>query len=187
MIHPTLRPLGEPATGYEANLALDRLGFFTTQANVCCIRKLLLPKLVPHHNHKLYPNTCLAVPLQSAVGEPPGYSKRSFNHFAVMSIHPGNRQANRYTLGFSQQTSFNALFGPIRGIWAGFFPRQAGPCNDYDLMVSSGQIQILLPVPDKDENDNNIEKQLYLKLEFFRDKEFSESITGFVQAVLPPK
>jgi len=55
--------------------------------------------------------------------------KRRLDHFAVMSIRPGNRHANRYSVGFRQQTSFNTLFGPIRGIGAGFFPRQAGPLS----------------------------------------------------------
>ncbi|MBA7555432.1 hypothetical protein ES705_48094 [subsurface metagenome] len=72
--------------------------------------------------------------------------------------------------------------GPFEGRWA--IMKVLRECNDYDLMVSSGQIQILLPVPDKDENDNNIEKQLYLKLEFFRDKEGEFPIKGFGQALL---
>jgi hypothetical protein len=33
-IHPTVRSLGHPATGLEANLTLDHLGFFTPRANI---------------------------------------------------------------------------------------------------------------------------------------------------------
>jgi len=52
--------------------------------------------------------------------------QRGFNHFAVMPVRPGNRQTNRDTVGFCQQTALNAPFGPICRIGAGFFPRPAG-------------------------------------------------------------
>jgi hypothetical protein len=45
----------------------------------------------------------------------------------VMAIRSGNRHANRDTVGFCQQTAFNAFLGPIRRVGAGFFPRPAGP------------------------------------------------------------
>jgi hypothetical protein len=55
--------------------------------------------------------------------------QRGFNHLAVMPVRPGNRQTNRDTVGFRQQTALNTPFGPIRRIWPGFFPRPAGPCS----------------------------------------------------------
>ncbi len=53
--------------------------------------------------------------------------KRRLDHFTVMAIGPGNRHANRDTVGFRQQTAFNAFLGSIRRIGAGFSPRPAGP------------------------------------------------------------
>ena len=128
-IHPTVRSLGHPPAGLEANLTLDRLGFFTPRANMSSIRKLsyqgsyltrivgliqthalwfLRPRLWANHRNAL---------------------QRCFNHFAVMPICPGNRQADRDTVGFRQQTALNASFGPIRRIGTGFFPRPAGLCS----------------------------------------------------------
>ncbi len=53
--------------------------------------------------------------------------KRRLDHLAVMAIGPGNRHANRDTVGFRQQTAFNAFLSPIRRVGPGFSPRPAGP------------------------------------------------------------
>ena len=128
-IHPTVRPLRNPATGFEANLMLDRLGFFTTRANMSGISKLLYQSSYLTGIISLIQTHALRFLLRRLRARHRDTLKRSLNHFAVMSIRSGNRQADRYTVCFSQQTSFNALFGPIRRIWTGFFPRQAGPCS----------------------------------------------------------
>ena len=128
-IHPTVCSLSDPATGFEANLALDRLGFLTTRANMGSISKLFyqssyltrIVSLIQTHSLRFLRSRLWARHRDTL--------KRSLNHFAVMSIRPGNRQADRYAVGFRQQTSFNALLGPIRRVWTGFFPRQVGPCS----------------------------------------------------------
>jgi hypothetical protein len=125
-IHPTVRPLGHPATGFEANLILDRLGFFTPRANMSGISKFFdqgsyltrIIRLIQTHalrflrrwlraNHRNTLQCC-------------------FHHFAVMPVRPGNLQTNRDTIGFRQQTTLNAPFSSIRRIGTGFFPRPAG-------------------------------------------------------------
>ena len=130
-IHPTVSSLGDPATGFEANLMLDRLGFFTTRANMSGISKLFHQSSYLTGIISLIQTYALRLLLRRLRARHRDTLKRSLNHFAVMSIRPGNRQADRYTIGFSQQTSFNALFGPIRRVWAGFSPRQAGPCSSH--------------------------------------------------------
>ena len=79
-----------------------------------------------------------------------------------------------------ESSDFGGKIGPFEGQWA-----IMKILHDYfDHMYSKGQIQIRLPVPDKDENGKQVKKQLYLKPEFFHDKECRESIPNFVQALL---
>ena len=125
-VHPAMRPLHNPATSLEASFMFDRLGFFTSGSNMSCIAKLFnqisnltrIVSLIQRHTLRLllcrfrtlYRNTldcCLS-------------------HLAVMPIRSINSQANRYSTCLSQQTAFNTFFGPVRRVWAGFFPRQAG-------------------------------------------------------------
>lgn len=128
-IHPTVRPLGHPATGLEANLTLERLGFFTPRANMSGISKLFyqgsyltrIIRLIQTHPLRLLRRRLRANHRNTL--------QRGFNHFAVMPVRPGNRQTNRDTVGFRQQTTLNAPFGPIRRIGAGFFPRPAELCS----------------------------------------------------------
>ena len=125
-IHPTVCSLRHPTARFEADLMLDRLSFFTAGANVGSIGKFLdqssyLARIISFvQTHPLWLLLCrLWASNRDTL-------KRRLDHFAVMSIRPGNRHANRYSVGFRQQTSFNTLFGTIRGIGAGFFPRQVG-------------------------------------------------------------
>ena len=76
--------------------------------------------------------------------------------------------------------SFDIKYGPFEGQWAILNIMRLYPDKD------SKEAQICLPVPDKDENDKTIEKQLYLRLEFFDDKacEDKNRIEGFGQALL---
>ena len=126
-IHPTVRPFCHPAACFEAHLMLDRLSFFAPRANMSGIGKFLhqrsdLPgiiRLIQTHPLGTYPCRPRA-----------GYRdtlKRRLDHFTVMAIGPGNRHANRDTVGFCQQTAFNASLGSIRRVGAGFFPHPAGP------------------------------------------------------------
>jgi len=125
-VHPAMRPLHNPTTSFEASFMFDRLGFFTSGSNVGYITKLFhqisyltrIVSLIQRHTLRLllcrfrtlYRNTL----------------NRYLNHLAVMPIRSVNRQANRYSICLSQQTPFNTFFGPIRRVWAGFSPRQAG-------------------------------------------------------------
>lgn len=70
-------------------------------------------------------------------------------------------------------------FGPFEGRWAILQILHSHPGDSKD-------VQICLPVPDKDENSMIVEKQLYLKLEFFDDKACKDEdrIEGFGQALL---
>ena len=125
-VHPAMRPLDNPASSFEASLMFNRLCFFAARANMSGIAKFFhqvsyltrvitfikthalffsFSRLWPFHRNTFY--SCLG-------------------HFAIMSISPVNCQANRHTRTFRKQTTFNTFFGPVRRVWAGFFPRQAG-------------------------------------------------------------
>jgi len=133
-IHPAMRAFHNPAASLEASFMFDGLGFFTSGSNVGCITKLFhqisylarVVSLIQRHTLRLlfcrfrtlYRNTlyrCLNHPLDCAR-----------DRLAVVPICSINCQANRHTTCLSQQTSFNAFFGPIRRVWAGFFPHQVG-------------------------------------------------------------
>lgn len=126
-IHPTVRSFRDPAACFEAHLMLDRLSFFAPRANMSGIGKFL------HQRSDLTGIISLiqAHPLGPRPCRPrAGYRdtrKRRLDHFTVMTIGSGNRHANRDTVGFRQQTAFNAFLGPICRVGAGFFPRPAGP------------------------------------------------------------
>jgi len=76
---------------------------------------------------------------------------RCLYHFAIMPIGTVNRQANRYARCFGKQTAFNAFFGPVRRIWACFFPRQAGPLSWHHPSIAMTNRYLLthhnLPTP----------------------------------------
>ena len=125
-VHPAMRPFHNPASSFKTGLSFNRLCLLATRTNVSRITKLFyqisyLTRIIafikahalsfsfsrfrPFYRNTLY---------------------RSFYHFAIMPIGPINRQPNRYTGCFGKQTAFNTFFGPVRRVWAGFFPRQAG-------------------------------------------------------------
>jgi len=125
-VHPAMRPFHNPATSFETGLSFNSLCFFATRTNMSCIAKLFnqisylarIITLIKTHTlsfsfsrlRPFYWNTfycCLY-------------------HFAIMPIGSINRQANRYAGCFGKQTAFNAFFGPVRRVWACFFPHQAG-------------------------------------------------------------
>lgn len=128
-VHPAVRPLHNPATSLKSRLSFNRLRFFATSADMCSITKffhqisylLRIVTFVQTHALRFLPgrlgtnnwNTCY----------------RRFNHFAIMTISSFNRQSNRHTRCFGKQTAFNAFFGPVRRVWACFFPRQAEPLS----------------------------------------------------------
>ena len=121
--------LYNPTTSFKAGLMLNRLCFFATRTNMSGITKLFyqishLSRIITFiKTHALF------FPFSRLWSFYRNTFYSSSRHFAIMSISAVNRQANRHSKTFSKQTAFNAFFGPVRGIWAGFFPRQAGPLS----------------------------------------------------------
>ncbi len=125
-VHPAMRPFHNPAPSFEAGFMFDGLGFFTSGSNVGCITKLFrqisylirIIGLIQRHTLRLlfcrfrtlYRNTLY----------------RCLNHLAVVPIGSVDCHADRHTPCLGQQTSFNAFFGSIRRVWAGFFPHPGG-------------------------------------------------------------
>ncbi len=123
-VHPAMCSFYNPTTSLEASLTLNGLCLFTTRTNMSCVTKLFdqfsyltrIISLIQRHTLRLllcrlrtlYRNTL----------------NRCLSHLAVMPIRSINCQANRYSRCFGQQTAFNTFFGPVRRVWAGFFPRQ---------------------------------------------------------------
>ena len=127
-IHPTVLPLGHPATGLDAHLTLDRLGFFTQRANMSGIRKLFYQGSYLARIIGLIHTHALRVFRRRLRANHRNILQYCFNHFAVMPVRPGNRQTNRDTVGFRQQTALNVnLISFLNVFWpelASFSPIQ---------------------------------------------------------------
>jgi len=125
-VHPAMRPFNNPTTSLKAGFSLNSLCLFATRTDMSGIAKLLhqvsyLTRIITFvQTHAL---SLLLCRLRTFYWDT---FYRSLCHPAIVSICSSNCQANWYTRCFSQQTSFNTFFGPIRRVWAGFFPRQAG-------------------------------------------------------------
>jgi len=125
-IHPAMRPLYHPAASLESSLMFNRLCFFATRTNMSRIAKLFgqvsyLTRIITFIKaHTLF------FPLRRLRSFYRNTFYRRPGHFAIMAIRTINRQANRHPRTFRQQTPFNAFFGPVRRVWAGFFPHRAG-------------------------------------------------------------
>jgi len=126
-IHPTVRSFRHPPACFEAHLMLDRLSFFAPRANMSGIGKFMDQRSYLTGIISLIQTHPLRVLLRRLWAGDRDTLQRRPDHFTVMPIRPGNRHANRDTVGFCQQTAFNAFLGPIRRVGAGFFPRPAGP------------------------------------------------------------
>ena len=125
-IHPTMGAFDHPTSCFETGLPFNGLSFFSAGFDVRRIAKLfdqithrviIIPFIQTH-----------PLPL-SLVGLGTLYRNTfqcGFNQLAIMAIRSLNGQANRYPMSFRQQTSFHALFGPIRRVWAGFSPHLTG-------------------------------------------------------------
>ena len=128
-VHPAMRPFHNPATSLESSFMFNSLCFFAARANMSSIAKLFyqvsyLTRIITFiKTHALFFSFSRLWPFYRNT------FYRRFRHFAIMSIRSVNRQANRHPNTFSKQTAFNAFFGPVRRVWAGFFPRQAGPLS----------------------------------------------------------
>ena len=125
-VHPTMRPLYHPATSLESRLMFNGSCFFATRTNMSRIAKLFyqvsyLTRIITFiQAHTLFFPFCRLRPFYRNT------FYRRLGHFAIMPICSIDRQTYRYPRTFRKQTAFNAFFGPVRRIWAGFFPPQAG-------------------------------------------------------------
>lgn len=128
-VHPTMRSLHNPTARFEAGFMFDRLRLFTARLDVSRISKLLhqithriiIIALVQAHTLRVFSGRFR--PFHRDTPD------RSFNQFAIVPVSSINRQTDRHSGRFGQQASLNAFFGPIRRVWAGFFPRPAGPSS----------------------------------------------------------
>jgi len=125
-VHPAMRPFHNPATSLESSLMLNSLCLFTARPNMSSITKFFhqvayLTRIITFiKTHTLFFSF-------SRIGSfHRNTFYRRFRHFAIMSIRTINRQTNRDARTFGKQTAFNAFFGSVRRVWAGFFPRPAG-------------------------------------------------------------
>jgi hypothetical protein len=128
-VHPAMCPLYNPASSFEASLMFNSLHLLATRTYMSSIAKLFyqisyLTRVITFIQ---------AHPLRNLLRGLRAFYWDTFYgrlcHFAVMPISSINRQANRYSGTLSKQTAFNTLFGPVRRVWAGFFPRQVGPLS----------------------------------------------------------
>ena len=126
-IHPTVRAFHHPSSGLETSLAFERLGLFAAGANVRGIPELLgqvsgFVVIVPF----VQAQSLRSLPggLRSFHGDT---FERRLHHLEVIAVGSVHGQADGDAVGLRQQAAFDALFRPIRGIRATFFPRQAGP------------------------------------------------------------
>ena len=126
-IHPAMCPRYNPATSLETSLMLNRLCLFATRADMGHIAKLFYQVSYLTRVIAFIKAHSLLFPLGRLRSCYRNAFYRRLGHFAIMPIRPLNRQANRYTRAFCEQTAFNIFFGPVGGIGAGFFPRRGGP------------------------------------------------------------
>lgn len=125
-VHPAMCSLDNPTASFETSLMLNCLCLFATRTNMSGIAKRFhqvsyLTRIITFiKTHALF------FPFSRLWSFYRNTFYSCFRHFAIMSIGAINRQANRHTRTFRKQTAFNAFFSPVRRIWAGFFPRQAG-------------------------------------------------------------
>jgi len=150
-VHPAMRPFHNPATSLESSLMLNRLYLFTARPNMSSVTKFFhqvayLTRIITFiKTHTLFFSFSRLWPFYWNT------FYRRLRHFAIMSISPINRQANRYSKTFSKQTAFNTFFGPIRRVWTRFFPRQAGPLSWHHPSIAMTNQYLLthhnLPMP----------------------------------------
>ncbi len=144
-VHPAMGPLHNPTTSLEACLSFDSLSFLSA-----CFYVGRIAKLLYQITHRVIIITFVqAHTLRiSLAGFGTFYRntiQRSFNQLAIMPIGSINGQPNRHTGCVGKQTAFNAFFGPVRRVWAGFSPPPSGAfvmapsidCQDQSIPFNS--------------------------------------------------
>ena len=125
-VHPAMCPLDNPAAGFETGRAFNGLCFFAMRTDMSGVAKRFhqvsyFTRIIPFiKTHTLF------FPFRRFWPFYRNTFYRRLCHFAIMPIRSINGQANRDTACFGQQTAFNTCFGPVRRVWACFFPRPAG-------------------------------------------------------------
>jgi hypothetical protein len=150
-VHPAMCPLHNPTASLEAGLMFNSLCFFATRTNVSGITKRFHQVSYFARIITFIKTHALFFPFSRLWTFHWNTFYSRFCHFAIMSIGAINRQTNRYTRTFCKQTAFNAFFSPVRRVWAGFFPRQAGLLSWHRPLIAmtsqSLSIRHNLPTP----------------------------------------
>ena len=125
-VHPAMCSLHNPAASFKTSFMFNCLCFFATRTNMSGIAKRFHQVSYLARIITFIKTHALSFPFSRLWSFNGNAFDSRFRHFAIMSISAINRQTNRHTRTFGKQTAFNASFSPVRGVWAGFFPRQAG-------------------------------------------------------------
>ena len=125
-VHPAMSPFYNPAASFEPGFVLNRLCFFAARTNMSRIAEFFHQVSYLTRIITFIKAHTLLFPFSRLWPFDWNTFYSGFRHFAVMPISAINRKANWYSRAFGKQTAFNTFFSPVRGIWTGFFPRQAG-------------------------------------------------------------
>ena len=139
-VHPTVGPFGHPSAGFEARGPSNQPRLLTTRTNVRCEPEF--PRQAA--------NFVIVIPfvqtqaLRFVQRRPGSFHGNTFDRLSrqleVVDVRSSNGQPHRHAVGFHQQTSLGAGFGPIRRIRTGFSPRPAEPWSSlrpYSATTSS--------------------------------------------------
>lgn len=139
-VHPTVGPFGHPAACFEARGPSNQPRLLTTRTNVRC--KPEFPRQTA--------NFVTVIPfvqtqaLRFVQRRPGSFHRNAFDRLSrqleVVDVRSSNGQPHRHAVGFHQQTSLGAGFGPIRRIRTRFSPRPAEPWSSlrpYSATTSS--------------------------------------------------
>lgn len=128
-VHPAMGSLDNPPACFESSPARDGLDFLTASADVRRVSEL------PHQ----VPDLLVVIPFIQAkpLRGLPGRSGTShwnalqgwLHQPHVVPIRALNCQSNGNPGSLTQQTSLDAVFGSVRRIWSGFFPRPTAPSS----------------------------------------------------------
>jgi len=136
-VHPAMCPLYNPAASLETSLVLNRLCLFATRTNMSGIAKRFHQVSYLTRIITFIKTDALFFPFSWLWSFHRNTFYSRLRHFAIMSISTINSQANRNTGTFGKQTAFNAFFSPVRRVWTGFFPRQAGLLSWHHPLIAT--------------------------------------------------
>jgi len=130
-IHPAVSALNDPTPCLESRSALDRLGLFSTSANVRRVAE------VPEQIANLivvvsFVQAHVLLPIQFDFWTLYGNAEqRRFDQLEVVAIGAIDSKPDGNSAAFTQQAAFDAVLGSIRRIGPGFFPRPMGPSSSH--------------------------------------------------------